>query len=191
MKKQKMSTQDLAMLGLLTALTALLSYLGGFIKIGSLASINLTLIPVVLGAVYLGPYAGAWLGAISGIIFFVTPDSAYWMSLSAVGTVITVMLKGTLAGLISGYTYKALKNKNKYVAVFVSSVICPIINTGLFLIGCLLFFLDEVNHLAGVKEMSAWGYMIVFFVGLNFVFELLANIVLNPVIYRVVNIRKK
>ena len=70
LNKKRMSTETLVMLSLLTALVALLSYMGGFIKIGGLASISLTLIPVVLGAALYGPYAGAWLGAVSGVVFF-------------------------------------------------------------------------------------------------------------------------
>ena len=55
--------QRIALMALLTALVAVLSYFGGFIKIGGFASISLTLIPVVLGAAILGPLTGAWLGA--------------------------------------------------------------------------------------------------------------------------------
>ena len=76
--KSKWSTENLVLLALLTALTAVLSYFGGFIKIGGLASISLTLIPVVLGAALCGPYAGAWLGGVSGVVFFLTADAAFW-----------------------------------------------------------------------------------------------------------------
>ena len=41
-KKGQMSTKDLVLLSLLTALVAILAYFGGFIKIGGLASISLT-----------------------------------------------------------------------------------------------------------------------------------------------------
>ena len=188
---RRAGTERLTILALLTGLVAILSYLGGFIKVGSLASINLTLIPVVLGAAYVGPLAGAWLGAVSGIIFFSTPDSAYWMGLSAHGTVITVMLKGILAGLCAGLVYKLLENKNRYLAVFAASIVCPIVNTGIFLLGCLVFFMDAVNSGAAANEMSVFGFMIVFYVGLNFVFELIVNVVLNPVITKVLNVVKK
>ena len=65
----------LVLMALFTAMVAVLSYLGGFIKIGGLASISLTLIPVVIGAALCGPTAGAWLGAVSGIVFFATADA--------------------------------------------------------------------------------------------------------------------
>ena len=190
-RNKKMSTSDLTLLALLTALVALLAYLGGFIKIGGLASISLTLIPVVLGAALCGPLAGAWLGGVSGIVFFMTADSAFWMGLSIPGTIITVMVKGILAGLCAGLVYKLLEKKNRYLAVTVAAIVCPVVNTGIFLLGCFAFFMDTVNAGAVGADMSVGGYLIVFFVGLNFVFELLSNIILSPSIVRLLNLRKK
>ncbi len=189
--KGRMQTERLVLMALLTALTAVLAYFGGFIKIGGLASISLTLIPVVLGSALCGPKAGAWLGGVAGAVFFVTADAAFWFGLSIPGTVITVMVKGIVAGLCAGLTYKALEKFNRYVAVLVSAIVCPIVNTGIFLIGCLIFFMDTVNGGAAGEGMSVFGYLIVFFVGLNFVFELLVNIILSPAILRIINIKKK
>ncbi len=187
---QKQKIEKLALLALFTALVAVLSYFGGFIKIGGLASVSLTLIPVVLGGAMMGPAAGALLGAVSGIVFFFTADAAFWFSLSVPGTVITVLVKGTLAGLLAGLTYRLLEKVNRYLAVVVSAIVCPVVNTGIFLVGCLLFFVDTVTAGAAAESMSVAGYLIVFFVGLNFVFELLANIVLSPALYRILNIKK-
>lgn len=189
--KKTMSTRTLVLLALLTALVAILAYLGGFIKIGSLASISLTLIPVVLGAALCGPLAGAWLGGVAGVIFFVTADAAFWMSLSIPGTVITVMVKGILSGLCAGLVYRLLEKFNRYVAVLAAAVVCPIVNTGLFLVGCFLFFMDAVNSGAIAEGLSVGAYIIIFYVGLNFVFELLSNIILSPALVRLLNIRKK
>lgn len=188
---RRKQTEKLALMALLTALTAVLAYLGGFIKIGGLASINLTLIPVVLGAALLGPLAGAWLGGVSGVIFFTTADSVFWLSLSIPGTILTVMAKGILAGLVAGLVYKALERVNKYLAVALSAFVCPIVNTGIFLLGCLAFFMEPVNMGASNEGMSVGMYLIVFYVGLNFVFELLANMILSPAVVRLLNIRKK
>ena len=174
--KKGMSTETLVMLSLLTALVALLSYMGGFIKIGGLASISLTLIPVVLGAALYGPYAGAWLGAVSGVVFFMTADAVFWFGLSIFGTVITVLIKGACAGLAAGYVYKLLEGKNKYLAIMVAAVAAPVVNTGIFIIGCLIFFIGAVRDMAAGAGMGVGGYLIVGFVGLNFVFELIVNI---------------
>lgn len=185
------SVQRIALLSLFTALVAILSYMGGFIKIGGLASISLTLIPVVLGAALCGPFAGAWLGGVAGVIFFTTADAAFWLGLSVPGTLITVMVKGILSGLCAGLVYNLIKNKNRYIAVIVSAIVCPVVNTGIFLLGCLIFFLDSVKEMAAGEGMGIWMYLIIFFVGLNFIFELISNVVFSPIIVRLINIRNK
>ena len=183
--------QKLAILAILTALVAVLSYFGGFIKIGALASISLTLIPVVFGSAMFGPFAGAWLGGVSGVVFFATADAAFWFSLNLPGTIITVMVKGILAGFCAGLVFNLLERVNRYFAVLAAAVVCPVVNTGIFLLGCLLFFSDYVKSSSDAQGMGTFGFMIVFFVGLNFVFELLVNIVICPAIVRVIDVLKK
>lgn len=189
--KQREQTEKLALMALLTAIVAVLAYFGGFIKIGGLASISLTLIPVVLGSALCGPMWGGWLGAVSGLVFFATPDAAFWFGMSIPGTIITVMVKGFLAGLCAGLVYNLLKNKNRYLAVMAAAVAAPVVNTGIFIVGCLTFFMDFIKSGAADKAMGLGGYLIVAFVGLNFVFELLANVVISPAILRILKIREK
>ncbi len=191
LNKKGMSTERLVLLALLTALVAILAYFGGFIKIGGLASISLTLVPVVLGAALCGPGAGAWLGGVSGVVFFMTADAAFWVGLSAIGTVITVMIKGIVAGYLAGLTYKLLEKYNKYLAICVSAVVAPFVNTGIFLIGCLIFFIDAVSSMADTAGMGIGGYLIIFFVGLNFVFELIVNVALSPALARVIELAER
>ena len=190
-KTKRLQTEKLVLMALFTALVAVLSYFGGFIKIGGLASVSLTLIPVVLGAAILGPLAGAWLGGVAGAIFFATADAVFWFGLSIPGTIITVMLKGVLSGYLAGLSYRLLEKVNRYLAVIVSAVVCPVVNTGVFLLGCLVFFMDTVSGGAMAEGMSVGAYLIIAFVGLNFVFELLLNIIVSPAILRLLNIRKK
>lgn len=189
--KQREQTEKLALMALLTAIVAVLAYFGGFIKIGGLASISLTLIPVVLGSALCGPMWGGWLGAVSGLVFFATPDAAFWFGMSIPGTIITVMVKGFLAGLCAGLVYNLLKNKNRYLAVMAAAVAAPVVNTGIFIVGCLTFFMDFIKSGAADKAMGLGGYLIVAFVGLNFVFELLANVIISPAILRILKIREK
>ena len=189
--KSKWSTEKLVLLALLTALTAVLSYFGGFIKIGGLASISLTLIPVVLGAALCGPSAGAWLGGVSGVVFFLTADAAFWLGLSVFGTIVTVMVKGIAAGFLAGLVYKLLEKFNRYAAVIVSAIVCPVVNTSIFLLGSVIFFMDAVNSGATSEGMGTFGYLIIFFVGLNFVFELVVNIVVSPALFRIIKIKEK
>ena len=189
--QRRSQIQKLALMALLTAMVAVLAYFGGFIKIGGLASISLTLIPVVIGSALCGSGAGAWLGGVSGVIFFATADAAFWFGLSIPGTIITVMVKGILAGFCAGLVYKLLEKHNRYLAVIASAIVCPLVNTGIFLVGCLIFFMDAVKSMALSEGVSIFAYLIIFFVGLNFVFELITNIIVSPAILRIINIRKK
>lgn len=188
MNNNKNQIKRLVLLALFTALVAVLSYLGGFIKIGGFASISLTLIPVVLGAALMGPFAGMWLGGVSGVVFFMTADAVFWFGLSIPGTIITVMVKGMAAGLFAGFVYKLVERFNRYVAVVAAAVVAPVVNTGIFIIGCFVFFLDTVQSGAVAEGLSLGAYIIIFFVGFNFLFELLANLILSPAILRVINI---
>lgn len=189
--KQREQTEKLALMALLTAIVAVLAYFGGFVKIGGLASISLTLIPVVLGSALCGPMWGGWLGAVSGLVFFATPDAAFWFGMSIPGTIITVMVKGFMAGLCAGLVYNLLKSKNRYLAVMAAAVVAPVVNTGIFIGGCLTFFMDFIKSGAADKAMGLGGYLIVAFVGLNFVFELIANIVVSPALLTLLKLREK
>ena len=183
---RKNTTLRMTRLAILTAIVGVLSYFGGFIKIGGLASISLTLVPVVLGAALLGPRAGAWLGAVSGAVFFLTADAAFWLNLSVFGTILTVMVKGTLAGLAAGLLYRLLEKRNMFLALLAAAAVCPIVNTGIFLLGCLIFFFDAVVEMAYADGSSVFSFLIVVFVGLNFVFELLLNLLLTPALQRII-----
>ena len=61
-------------------------------------------------------------------------------------------------------------------------------NTGVFLLGCSVFFMDTLREWAGGDIMT---YIIFTLVGGNFLFEALSNIILSPVIVRILNIRNK
>ncbi len=188
----KKNTKNLVGIALFTAIVVVLQFLGTFIRFGPFA-ISLVLVPIVVGTALYGYKAGALLGLVFGITVLASGDASLFLAVNPVGTVITVLLKGTLAGLCAGLIYKALEKKNKYLAVVSSAVVCPIVNTGLFLVGCSVFFMDTIRQWAeGAGFGSDVGkYMIVGLVGLNFVFELAVNAVLSPVILRLINIGKK
>ena len=104
-----------------------------------------------------------------------------------------VSTSSALAGLAAGLVYSLIEKKNKTAATIAAAIVCPVVNTGVFLIGCSLFFMDTVRQWAeGAGFGSSVGtYMIVGLVGLNFVFELVINIVLSPVIVKLVRLGKK
>ncbi len=190
MKTQKMSTQNLVLCAIMTALVIILQFMGAFIRFGTF-SISLVLVPIVIGAAICGVGAGAWLGLVFGIVVLLSGDAAAFLAVSVPGTIITVLAKGTACGLLAGLTYKLLEKHNRYLAVIVAACVCPIVNTGVFLIGCLIFFMDTVAMWAETAGLSGdvGRYMIFVLVGANFLFELLFNIVLSPVIVRLLKVK--
>lgn len=182
-------TRRLVGLALFTAIVVVLQLLGSFIKFGPF-SISLVLIPIVVGAALYGAWAGAWLGFVFSVVVLIT-DAGAFLAISVVGTVVTVILKGTLAGLLAGLAYKALE-KHEYPAVLASAFVCPVVNTGLFLLGCVVFFMPTIKEWAAAFGYeNAGSYLILGMVGLNFVFELGVNLIFSPLIVRLIKLGRK
>ena len=204
MERKRTDVRKLAGMALLTAVVVILQLLGSFIRFGPF-SISLVLIPIVVGAALYGAGAGAWLGFVFGLVVLLSGDAAAFLAISPAGTILTVLLKGTLAGLIAGLVYRALSGRKKGpdgtqqgtlsakpLAVIAAAIVCPVVNTGIFLLCSVLFFLPTITEWAAALGFESAGkYMIFGMVGGNFLFELLFNIVLSPVIIRLIRIRKK
>ena len=107
--------QRLTLLALMTALVIVLQLLV-VIKLGAF-NISVVMMPIVVGAALLGPSAGAWLGFVFGVTVLLSGDAALFMSYSVIGTVITVIVKGTVAGACAGWIYRLFESKNKWRTV--------------------------------------------------------------------------
>lgn len=191
-----MSTKTLVLAAILTALVIILQFLGAFIRFGPF-SISLVLIPIVIGAATCGVGISTWLGFVFGLIVLLSGDAAAFLVVNVAGTVLTVLAKGLAAGFLAGLAYKGvstlLRGKGRFVAVLAAAVVCPLANTGVFLLGCLLFFMDTIAQWAAAANLGGdiAHYMIFVLVGANFLFELGFNIVLSPIVVRIVQARKK
>ncbi len=183
--KKAMSTKNLVMYAVLTAITFVLQYISIFIRTGTF-SITLSLVPIVIGAAILGIKCGTFLGLVFGFAVLVSGDAGPFLALSVPGTVITVLAKGALSGLVAGIIFKILKEKNSTLAVAISAVSCPIVNTGVFIIGVFVFFLK--HFLTDGMTVPA---LIFSFIGVNFFIELAVNIILCPAIIRLLKLRNK
>ncbi|MBQ4296951.1 MAG: ECF transporter S component [Clostridia bacterium] len=187
-EKRAKRTLTLVQLGLLTAIVIVLQLLGSFIRFGPF-SVSLVLVPIVLGAVVHGPLAGGWLGLVFALTVLFSGDAALFMTYNPAGAVITVLIKGIAAGVAAGLVYQLCKRINKYVGVLAAAVICPVANTGLFLLGSMIFFYDAMPNIAEVIGVPFPGNPLVFvitvLIGFNFIFELIFNIVLAPAIVRI------
>lgn len=184
-------TKTIVGIGLFTAIVVVLQLLGGGIRFG-IFSISLVLLPIVVGSAIYGWRAGAWLGLAFGITVLLSGDAGAFLAVDPLATVLVVLVKGTLCGLIAGLAYKLVEKINKMVAVVVAAISCPVVNTGVFLLGCQFFFLPTISEWAAAAGYENAGtYMILGLAGINFLVELGANIILAPVITQLIKLGKK
>ena len=81
------------------------------------------------------------------------------------------------------------KGENERIAVFCAAIVCPMVNTGIFLLGCQFFFLETVAGWgAAMGYENVTSYMFLGLAGINFIIELGVNIVLAPVIVRLIKL---
>lgn len=173
---------------MLTAIVVVLQLLGSFIHFG-VFSVSLVLIPIVIGAALCGTVTAAWLGFVFGLAVLLSGDAAFFLQYNVLGTILTVLLKGTLAGLTAGCIYQLAAKKNRYVATLLAAVACPLVNTGIFLLGCRIFLWDAVTAL-GMEQgfLNMAKFAIVGLVGLNFIAEFVLNCVMTPAVVRLVDV---
>lgn len=187
----KKNTKKIVGIGLFTAIVVVLQLLGSFIHFG-VFSISLVLAPIVIGAALYGIGAGAWLGLVFGVTVLISGDAAAFLAVNPFGTVVTVLLKGVCAGLAAGLVYNLLSKKSKLGATILAGIASPICNTGIFLIGCRLFFYSTIQgwgEAAGFENAAA--YMFLGLAGTNFLVELAINMVLSSIIVKIIDIAKK
>ena len=186
---RKFDTKRLVGLALFTAIVVVLQMLGSFIRFG-VFSVSLTLVPIVVGAALYGPLAGGWLGFVFGVVVRLEQDTAFFLGYNPAATVFVCLIKGTAAGMCSGLVYHLAEKLNRYAAVVAAAVVCPVVNSGLFFVGSALFFIPLIE-----AQLSGPGqgikFVILTMIGGNFLFEMLFNIVLSPVILRIVNLGEK
>jgi uncharacterized membrane protein len=197
MKRQNKGIMKMVGIAFMMALVVVMQSISGMIPPIGGFSISLVLIPIVLGAAVYGPGAGALLGATFGAIVYINcvtgadPGGAMVFQASPILCFLVVMGKGMLAGLASGAAYKLLKGKNPYIAMLVAAIVCPVVNTGVFVACMFLFFIDVLSAWAGGGNLV--GYVLTGLILANFVPELIINILFSPsgqLIYQVVQ-RKK
>lgn len=163
-------------------------------------TITLTLVPVMLGAILFGPASGAILGGVFGVVVAIQvitgaagPASTTMLLQAPVVTVVLCILKGVAAGWVSGLVYQAVMKINKpQLAVILSAVACPIVNTGIFCLGLTVFYNNLLNEWAIAGEFAnALTFIFLGLIGLNFVIEFATNVLLIPVALRMIKIVKR
>lgn len=117
-KRTKLSVHDLVQLSVLIAIMLLLELTGlGMIKTAGL-EITIMLVPVIVGAIVMGPAAGALLGGVFGLISFweCFGKSAFGVVLMGINPFLTFLVcvpTRILAGWICGLVFQALRKVDK------------------------------------------------------------------------------
>lgn len=200
-QNSKKRTLRLAQVAMLIALIAVLQILATvFSKVVALpVSITLTLVPIVVGAVLFGPWVGAILGFAFGAITLILgltgfdPVTLQSFQFSGFGTIFLVLLKGTAAGMAAGAVAIPFKKKEKiYPAVFMAAIVAPVTNTAIYIIGMMTIF--QGTWAGQAEEYGGMFIMALIIIGMalvNFVIELIINVVLGPSAVRIIEAVKK
>lgn len=189
---KKNSTKVLTLGAVLTAVVFVLQVLAVLLRsVFPAFAPSLVLVPIVIGAAVGGIGMSTWLGFVFAVAVFVSGDAATFLAIDVAGTVITVFAKGIAAGAVTGAAYKAFKGMSRTLAVALSAIICPLVNTGVFVAGCGVFFLDTLRAWGeGFGYTNVVAYIFLGMIGINFVIELVLNVVLSPAVVRLLNMKE-
>ncbi len=183
-------------LSIFTAIILVLTVICTFIRFGPF-SITLALTPIIIGGALYGAGAGAYLGGVFGLVVLLTGilgwdggTVMYLLSINPIGCILICLVKGAAAGYLSALLYRLLARRSEKAAVVVAAVACPVVNTGLFLVGMAVFFFAQLGDWAAAEGQAIGYYIIVSLTGLNFVVELLVNLLLSSGITRIIRAGK-
>lgn len=190
---KKQDTGNLVRTALLVAIIFVMAFTPlGYFKTGGL-SVTLLPIPVVIGAITMGPVTGAILGLAFGVTsviqcFGLEPFGTALMSINPAGLILLCLIPRILMGFITGIAAKALLrlDKNKTVSFALTSLLGALLNTVFFMSLLMLFFYntDFIQSIAaGMGSNGALAFVLAF-VGINGVIEAIACCVLGGAISR-------
>ena len=194
-------TKTLVGMAIFTAIVVVLQLIASFVKFGFFTP-SLVLFPIVIGTAIYGIMAGAWLGFVFGVVVLIAcitgaDGGGYLMwGVNPAVTALICVGKGVACGALAGLTYQLLHHKNQILATVAAAVVCPVVNTGLFCLGAVAVFKPLLLEWAagwaaqnGMEAVSLVTYVFLGLIGINFLVELLINVVLSPVVVRILKAR--
>lgn len=194
----------LTTLGVLTAVIVVLQTVSTALTRNFAAPcITFALVPIVIGAAFYGKGAGAFLGAVFGLIAFIYSATGFDYQSQPIFAAnpfmcfVVCMVKGAASGFCAGLVYRLVcgkgpSSRREYVAALLAALTAPVVNTGIFCISLPLFFRElmlENMQTAGIA--NAMQYIIFAVVGINFLVETGVNLVFSPAINSIVRAVKK
>ena len=190
MIKAKEKTIRLVSLSALSAIIIVLQVITTYFPIKPFP-ITLSLIPIIIGCALFDEKAGAFLGGVFSVVVILMcaigadVGGAMVWNANPFLCILVCMIKGIVAGYAGGLVYRPISRKNKTVATFVAGLVTPVVNTGIFILGLVLFFKDVLIAWAGGSDLLY--YIIFSLTGLNFLVELGVNMILSPVIVKILD----
>ena len=190
-RKPFFSARNIAYFAALVALLVVLQLFASAIPMFGV-TLNFSLIPIVLGGIFFGMWGGGLMGLISGLLTFLVtavmgrePSTAFLFQASPVLLTLTCILKTTVAGFMAGLLYRLIAKKSPIAASYVSALVVPVLNTGLYLLG-IVFMKDAASEFLGTEATAEAVFIAVFLmIWLNFVLEVVINVLLAPAICRI------
>lgn len=180
--KNRTNVRWLTQLALLVAILLVMNYTPlGYLQVGPLSASLLSL-PVAIGAMTMGPTAGALLGAVFGITSFLQAMegksllSAAMFNASPVGTFVVCVVPRVLMGLCAALLFKALCKllpKQEKFCCFAGALLTAVLNTVFFMGALVLLFYDlpYVQELAQGMGATNVLMFVVLFVGVQAIVE--------------------
>ena len=165
MKEKRWSTSYMVRLAVLIAILFLLEGTGlGLIKTPMGLEITTLQIPVLVGAIVMGPLAGGILGGVFGSISFWECFGKSWfgaqlLAINPLGTFLTCIPTRILMGILCGLIFRALFriDRTKMASFAVAGLSGALLNTLFFMSVLMAFFFhtDFIQQIAGGTNVLA------------------------------------
>jgi uncharacterized membrane protein len=182
----------LVQLALLTAIIAIMAFIPsiGYIRT-PLFEITLIVVPVVLGAVLLGPSAGLFLGTVFGLTSFIQcfgldAFGTTLLSINPIFTFIMCIVPRVLMGYLCAVIYKLIARKKRKAAYVIGALSAPIFNTTFFMTLLILFF-GKSDYIMGFRGNLSLVAFLAAFIGLNGIMEIVTTTVIAPPVASVIH----
>ena len=196
MQKQQSNTRRMAQLALFIAIIFVMRITGlTRIPIGPLY-MTLSMIPIAIGAMLIGPAGGAVLGLVYGCtslydaITGASVMTGAFFQVSPVHTVLLCVGTRVLVGFLTGWLFRAVHriDRTKTVSYFIGGLLAPVLNTVLFMGYIVLFFYHTEFVQNMVVKLGASGplMLVVLMVGVQGLLEAAGGLVIGGAVTKAV-----
>lgn len=181
----KWDTRRLVQFAVLLAIMLILHVSGlGYLSIGAI-ELTIMPVPVMIGAILLGPIAGGFLGLAFGLTslwqaFAGSPFGAALLEISIWRTAVLCLLPRLLMGLLCGLIFRLLQKvcKRGILPFAAAGLSAALLNTALFMAVLMLLF-GRSDYLNSLRGGAAFFRFVVAFVGLNGLIEAIVCAILG------------